>query len=129
MHTEIALPTRSQLYIPDLDNHILIENNADEVVISATRDNFSENRKIFFIRHLSAEGYIPDRYKWFSEPAESGFFGVKWMVRDAEREEKTALRFLRKWLTRRNAVYGGLFLVWLTLFLLAARHRSHVLGL
>ncbi len=129
MHTEIALPTRSQLYIPDLDNHILIENNADEVVISATRDNFSENRKIFFIRHLSAEGYIPDRYKWFSELAESGFFGVKWMVRAAAREEKTALRFLRKWLTRRNAVYGGLFLVWLTLFLLAARHRSHVLGL
>ena len=26
---------------------------------------------------LAAEGYIPERYEWFSEPVEDGFLGVK----------------------------------------------------
>jgi hypothetical protein len=125
MHTQISVPTKFNLYIPDLDNHILVENNAGDVVISATRDNFSENRKMFFIRHLSAEGYIPDRYKWFTEPAESGFFGVKWIVAAPSHKRKAGPGFFRKLCTRRNALFGFLLVVWLLCFVWAARHTCH----
>jgi hypothetical protein len=32
---------------------------------------------MFFIRHLSAEGYIPDRHKCFHESPADGFSSVK----------------------------------------------------
>jgi len=129
MHAQIAVPKKFNLYIPDLDNHIRIENGADGVIISATRDNFSDNRKMFFIRHLSAEGFIPDRHKWFHESVADGFFGVKWIVRPASSRHQAGLHGLRKLWTRRNALYGSLFLVWLFLFVLAVRLHSRVLGL
>jgi hypothetical protein len=77
MQTQIAVPKRHNLYIADLDNHVRIENRADGVIISAIHDNFSNNRKMFFIRHLSAEGYIPDRHKCFHESPADGFSSVK----------------------------------------------------
>jgi hypothetical protein len=129
MRTQIAVPERFELYIPDLDNHLLIENSEDGVVISATRDNFSEKRKTFFIRHLAVEGYIPDRYEWFPEPAEDGFFGVKWIARAASDDNQARLYPLRKWWTRRNVLYGCLIIVWLLCLVWAARHTSHGLGL
>jgi hypothetical protein len=129
MPTQIAVPERFELYIPDLDNHVLIENSEDGVVISATRDNFSHKRKTFFIRHLATEGYIPDRYEWFPEPAEDGFFGVQWIARAASDNNQAGRHSLRKWWTRRNALYGGLFIVWFLCFVWAVRHTSHGLGL
>ena len=129
MRTEIVVPEKVELYIHDLDNHVLIENSAGGVVICATRDNFSDKRKTFFIRHLAAEGYIPDRYAWFSEPAGDGFFGVKWIARAASDGHPAGFRSLRKWCTRRNARYGGLFIVWLLCFVWAVRHNPHGLGL
>ena len=104
MRTEIAVPEKVEFYIRDLDNHVLIENSAGGVVISATRDNFSDKRKTFFIRHLAAEGYIPDRYEWFSEPAGDGFFGVKWIARAASDGNQAGFHSLRKWCTRRNEI-------------------------
>ena len=129
MRTQIAVPERFELYIPDLDNHLLIENSEDGVVISATRDNFSEKRKTFFIRHLAVEGYIPDRYEWFPEPAEDGFFGVKWIARVASDDNQARRYPLRKWWTRRNVLYGCLIIVWLLCLVWAVRHTSHGLGL
>ena len=48
------------------------------VRIHADRDNFSARRKEFFVRHLATEGFIPDRYRWFSD--ECG--GVEWLIED-----------------------------------------------
>jgi hypothetical protein len=129
MRTEIAVPEKVEFYIRDLDNHVLIENSAGGVVISATRDNFSDKRKTFFIRHLAAEGYIPDRYEWFSEPAGDGFFGVKWIARAASDGNQAGFHSLRKWCTRRNAWYGCFFIAWLLCFVWAVRHTSHGLWL
>ena len=125
MRTHIATPERFQLYIPDLDNHVLIENSAGDVIISATRDNFSENRKMFFIRHLSAEGYIPDHYQWFTEPAKGGFSGVKWIAPASADESEADFQLLRNLCTRRNALYGCIFIIWLLCFVWAARHTYH----
>jgi hypothetical protein len=129
MRTKIAVPEKVELYIPDLDNHVLIENSAGGVVICATRDNFSDQRKTFFIRHLAAEGYIPDRYEWFSEPAGDGSFGVKWIARASSEGNQAGFHSFRKWHNRRNAWYGCLFIVWLLCFVWAARHTSHGLWL
>jgi len=129
MHTETAISSRSELYIPDLDNDVVIENGVTGVVIRTTRDNFPERRKRAFIRHLAAEGYIPDYYEWFSEPAEEGFFGVKWIACGCTNRRATISRFLRRHCTRRNAFYGSLFLLWLLCCVWAARHTSHGLGL
>jgi hypothetical protein len=122
MQTQSAAPESFRLYIPDLDNHVLIENSAEGVVIRATRDNMSERRKATFIRHLAAQGYIPERYRWFSEPAEDGCVGVRWMAGDSWDEEKLQFPSLRNLCTRRNALYGFLFLIWLLVFIWAARH-------
>ena len=126
---QLAAPAKFRLYLPDLDNHVLIETSADGVVISATRDNFTNQRKKFFIRQLAAEGYIPDRYEWFSEPAEDGFFGVKWMAGVAPAERQPWLRKLRKWCLHRNFRYGCLAVMWLIFFAWAVRHTSHSSGL
>jgi hypothetical protein len=129
MRTQIAVPERFELYLPDLDNHLLIENSEGGVVISATRDNVSDKRKTFFIRYLAAEGYIPDRYEWFPEPSEDGFFGVKWIARAALDHNQAERHYLRKWWTHRNVRYGCISIVWMLCFVWALRHTSHGLGL
>jgi hypothetical protein len=122
MQTQSTVPESYRLYIPDLDNHVLIETGAEGVVIRATRDNMSDRRKATFIRHLAAQGYIPERYRWFSEPAGDAYFGVKWMAGVSEDEKEGGFPSLRKFCTRRNALYGCLFIVWLVVFVWAARH-------
>jgi hypothetical protein len=128
MHDQLTVPGHVELYIPDLDNHVVIENEAGGVVIQASRDNFPANRKVSFIRRLAAEGYIPDRYEWFCEPAEDGLCGVKWIAQPDAPIGQTVLQGLRKLCTRRNAVYGSLFIVWLLFFIWAVRHMRHGLG-
>ena len=80
MRTQNELPHQSKHYISDLDNHILVENHGGGVVIHASRDNFSEQRKASFVRHLATEGYIPDCYEWFCEPRAEEFFSARWVV-------------------------------------------------
>ena len=106
MHTQTALPEKVELYLPHLDSHILIQNNADGVVIRATRNNISGKQKEFLIRHLAAEGYIPDRYEWFFEPAGDGFFGVTWIANGFSGPKRTWGHCISKWCTRRNVWYG-----------------------
>lgn len=49
-------------------------------MIRAMRDNFSSREKLFFLRYLSAEGYLPDRYEgilWSESDSDSA---VSWIV-------------------------------------------------
>jgi hypothetical protein len=117
MHTQIAIPDKVELYLTDLDNHLAIENHADGVVVRASRNNICRKRKELLIRHLAAEGYIPDRYEWFSAPVGDGFLGVTWIA-----ENRPGLRPWRRWITRRNVCYGCLFILWLLCLIWAARH-------
>jgi hypothetical protein len=67
MREQKVLPKEFEFYFPDLDNLILVETLEDGGVrIRVTRDNLEEKRKVFFIRQLAAEGFIPDNYQWFS---------------------------------------------------------------
>ena len=80
MRTLTNSSRQHEFYFPGLDNLILVENRTDGVVIRATRNNFSEARKSFFIRELAAEGFIPDSYGWFSSSAADTFLGVRWII-------------------------------------------------
>jgi hypothetical protein len=78
--TQVICPDRMEFYFPDLDNHVLVENCEGTTTIRATRDNFSEKRKVFFVRRLALEGQIPDRYQWFPEPNSGDFLRVSWVI-------------------------------------------------
>jgi hypothetical protein len=65
---------------PRLDTLVQVEETDGEVVIRATRDTFSEERKLSFIHELAEEGFIPDRYRWFALASYRGASGVCWLV-------------------------------------------------
>jgi len=76
MRAQQTQRTRFEFYFADLDNPILVECLADGgVLIRAVRDNVSDQRKASFIRHLAAEGFIPDAHQWMR-----GALGVKWTI-------------------------------------------------
>jgi hypothetical protein len=62
-----------EFQFPDVDTRILVEDLEDGVVIRASRDSFSERRKLSFIRELAAEGFIADCFLWSCR-------GVRWLV-------------------------------------------------
>jgi hypothetical protein len=79
MRAQKVLAKDFQFYFADLDNIILVESHEDEAVtIRASKNNVPEGRKIFFIRKLAAEGFIPDHYQWFSGSTD-GLTGVLWV--------------------------------------------------
>lgn len=61
-------------------NLILVEQSENGVLIRAAWDNFSDRRKAFFIKEIAAEGFIPDRYQWFSNFEEHGYTGIRWVI-------------------------------------------------
>jgi hypothetical protein len=69
-----------EFYIRDLDNYLLVESTGRGVIIHASRDNCSERRKAFFLREISAEGYIPDCYQ--ADPALQTRQSVEWILDD-----------------------------------------------
>ena len=80
MRTELGLPKRAEFHCRQPDNYILVQNHKDGVMIRATSDNFSEQRKAAFIRELAAEGFIPDHYQWFLDADASNYLAIKWII-------------------------------------------------
>jgi len=65
-----------EFYFPDVDTLLLAEHRDDKVLIRATKNTFSEQRKINFIHNLASEGFIPDYYQWLTnlDPAWSNLY-------------------------------------------------------
>jgi hypothetical protein len=59
-----------------------VENHELGIRIRATRGSFSARDKDFFVRYLAAEGFIPDRYRWFSHGCDEPLSGIEWCVDD-----------------------------------------------
>lgn len=78
MHVKATLPRSFEFSTFNPENLILVENEAERVLIRAAYNNFSPRRKAFLIRQLAAEGYIPDQYEQFSEMTWDT--GVVWTV-------------------------------------------------
>jgi hypothetical protein len=101
MRALVGYPDRFEFSIAGRDNCVLVENHAGYVVIHAARENFSSREKSFLVRHLAAEGFIPERYERFdgSEPENS--CGVTWLFdafladQDSARRRKALRQILR----------------------------------
>src|SRR5436190_11491087 len=65
---------------PHLDTELRVEETDRQVIIRATRDTFSLERKLSFIRELAAEGFIPDELRWFSDQRLRAEPNVQWIV-------------------------------------------------
>ena len=104
---------RYEFYFADLDTLVRVESSPDDVTIRATRDTFSERRKLSFIHELAAEGFIPEDCAWVPA-AGSGFApGVCWRIdvtwlKDSLPDQACARRFMLRLL-------GGATLLWLLL--------------
>lgn len=69
-----------ELYHRVLDNLVQVKNCGSNVVVRLTRDNFSAAAKTSFVRHLALEGFIPDRYQWYSGSPDCAALDVKWVI-------------------------------------------------
>jgi|SRR6267142_1156359 len=115
-----------ELYHRVLDNLVWVENCDASVVVCLTRDNFSASAKTVLIRHLAMEGFIPDRFQWYSEGSDCAPMAVQWVVdgswvRLNHKLNRLTTRVLSH-LTRGRLLALGLFLA---AFTAAAWWKSH----
>ncbi len=104
-------------------NLILVEQKEDGVVIRAAWDNFSDRRKAFFIKEIAAEGFIPDRYQWFSNFDENSYTGIRWVIdRSWVTVHPEAVRKARKFMFWMLLLTGFLWLLLMIGLALPTRH-------
>jgi hypothetical protein len=117
MSTQLINPNfRHRCYefcFPNLDTLVLVDESDDLVVVRATRDTFSERRKIFFIRELAAEGFIADAYRCVETVSPETYLPVHWLVDYSwlQPDKALAARARRFML----AALGSATLVWFTI--------------
>ncbi len=79
-----SIPVESRRFefgFPQLDTLLRVEVLDDGVIVRASRDTFTAQRKACFVRELAAEGFIPDEYRWFAQEDKGEFHrGVRWLV-------------------------------------------------
>jgi len=103
---------------PRLGTMILVEELPGEVVIRATRNTFSEARKLAFVRALAQEGFIADEYGWATGglPAR-----VRWLVDGSWLTPHSIGRTRRSRLARR--LLAGGIAAWIALTGFVYFHR------
>ena len=77
MKTHVQPPTVYIFDFPDLDTAVEVTSSVEGVVIRASRNCFSEERKHCFIRELAAEGFIDEAWCWRPQGSPGG---VHWLV-------------------------------------------------
>ena len=77
MKTPVGEPQCFEFSFARLDTVVEVETSTEGVVIRASRDTFSDARKVSFVRELAAEGFIEDDYRWRPLNARGG---VRWIV-------------------------------------------------
>lgn len=111
METQPSTPgTSYEFYFADLDTLVQVENRSPDVIIRASRNSFTERRKLYFIRELAAEGFIPDDYHLLALAGSPLSHGVHWIVEPAELSPAEGLATLsRPWMVR---VFCAAGLLW-----------------
>ena len=113
MQAQKENPRKFEFYLRELDNHLLVESSAGGVLIRASRDNCSERRKAFFLREISAEGYIPDGYQ--ADAALQTAPSVEWVIDESWKRRSAPGRSGTRFMVR-ALVYG--VILWLELMTL-----------
>ena len=75
-----AIPDHGILHPTPLQSHSRRGARGRHQHVRAAADDFNEQRKGAFIRELAAEGFIADRYQWYSGSDSSGYSGVTWII-------------------------------------------------
>ena len=121
MRVQNTYPGQVEFRIFRPRNFIVVENWAEKVVIRAARDNFSERRKRAFVRHLAAEGFIPDRYETVAMGRGKAIVGVDWIIERAEPVEVPPARSRLPQVLLSVLFGAGLLLVLMALVVLRLR--------
>jgi hypothetical protein len=114
MKTQTFTNQSFEFYFPDVDTLLLVEHEDGKVLIRATKNTFSEQRKINFIHHLACEGFIPDYYQWLSnlDPAWSNLHwrvDYSWLMTRRNTNPKT-MKVMIGLLASGMALWTGLIL-------------------
>ena len=125
MRAQKVLARDFQFYFPDLDNIILVECHEDEsVTIRASKNNVPDERKIFFIRKLATEGFIPDHFELFLGSTD-GSQGVLW-IKDYSWLKETQVAATQKTCRCMKRALVAACVLWLAMMriLLVSDHKS-----
>lgn len=95
---------------PELDTLVLVEELPGEVLIRATRNTFTEARKVAFLRELAQEGFIPDEYGWTNGALPPR---VRWLIDYKWLTLHPSLRFTSDRIMRR--ILAGGLVAWLAM--------------
>jgi len=115
----VAPPPGHFFDFPQLDAVVEVMVRPEGVVIRASRDCFSEERKLCFIRELAAEGFIDEAVRW--RPSGS-LGGVRWHVDAAAfLPDAACVARTRRWMLRLLFSAGALWLCLMGTLLLLAR--------
>jgi hypothetical protein len=80
MNASSKTPHCFEFSFPKLDTLVRVEERAELIVIRATRDTFSPERKERFIHELAAEGFIDDEFQWLAPGQSSANRRLRWLV-------------------------------------------------
>jgi hypothetical protein len=114
--------TKARVYefdFPTLGTLLRVEESDGAVVVRATRDTFTDERKSRFIRELVAEGFIPDGCVWSPLNSPIAFRGVQWLVDLSSQPKRDSDSVARAHRYVTGLLSGGL-LIWLALSTLGA---------
>lgn len=100
---------------PTLDTLILVEENEADVVVRATRNTFSMERKAAFLRELVSEGFVSEKFLWANLGAGPGRLHVHWLIdRTWPQVSEQVLRQSRKFML---TLLSSVSLVWLIMMI------------
>ena len=116
------VPEKATLSLRNPENLILVENSEDSVVIRAARDNFSERKKVCFIRYLAAEGFISDEFQGFGKSGSRRTTSISWVVdQDPLKCESAQLKRADRFMIQ---LFISASALWLALMVFAFLHSA-----
>jgi len=80
MKTNTHSDRSRDFYFADIDTMVLVEETESELIVRATRNTFTEQRKIRWIRELAAEGFISSTYGKFAGFDTPSWIPVRWRI-------------------------------------------------
>jgi hypothetical protein len=118
-----TLTSRSfEFCFPRLDTLVLVKDVPGEIVIRATRNTFSEERKARFVHELAAEGFIPDNYRWLPRIGMESSPGIRWLVDTSRfRTDPAFAAVTRRFMVR---LLASIALLWLVMMGLRLLHQA-----
>ncbi len=120
MKTILQSPPSYVFHFPELDTLVRVEQTEAGVVIRTTRDTFTDQRKGYFLRELTAEGFLGRHAEHVGDAN-----GVEWVVDSSwlacpATQQQQTRRFMVRLLTGALVLWVGMLI---GLAVLALRQR------